>query len=163
MIPLSAAEVRASFVNTSLRERKAITLPPDFDDLAWANLDYLGWRDPKLPEIGYVVTRLGDEPTGILLRQAAGHTRSRPQCSWCEDVTLPNDVRYFTAKRTGPAGRAGNTVSTLVCENFECSSNVRKLPPLAYTGFDREAARLKRIETLQLRSQTFIADLRDGA
>jgi hypothetical protein len=157
---LSAAVVRASFINTSLRERKAITLPAEFDTLTWTDLDYLGWRDPKLPTAGYVVTDLGEGPTGIMLRQSAGRTRSRPQCSWCEDVTLPNDVHYFTARRAGPAGRAGNTVTTLVCANFECSANVRKLPPLAYTGFDREAARLKRIETLEKRSGTFVADIR---
>ncbi|WP_394768509.1 FBP domain-containing protein [Lacisediminihabitans sp.] len=160
MKQLTAADVRASFINTSLRERKAVTLPPEFETLDWTNLDYLGWRDPKLPTIGYVVTHLDEGPTGIMLRQSAGRTRSRAQCSWCEDVTLPNDVHYFTAKRTGPAGRAGNTVTTLVCANFECSANVRKLPPLAYTGFDRESARLKRIETLEQRSGTFVADIR---
>ncbi|WP_338136211.1 FBP domain-containing protein [Pseudoclavibacter albus] len=46
----------------------------------------------------------------------------------------------------------GNTVGTLICENFECSRNLRKLPPLAYEGFDREAARDQRIEELQIRS-----------
>ncbi len=163
MKQLTAADVRASFINTSLRERKAITLPAEFDTLVWTDLDYLGWKDPKLPTIGYVVSHLEDGPTGIMLRQSDGHTRSRPQCSWCEDVTLPNDVQYFNARRAGPAGRAGNTVSTLVCANFECSANVRKLPPLAYTGFDREAARVKRIERLELRSGRFVADLRRTA
>lgn len=156
----TAADVRASFVNTSLRERKAVTLPANFDTLVWTNLDYLGWIDPKLPSVGYVVSHLEDGLTGVMLRQSDGRTRSRPQCSWCEDVTLPNDVQFFTARRAGPAGRAGNTVSTLVCANFECSANVRKLPPLAYTGFDREAARGKRIETLELRSGRFVAEIR---
>ncbi|TFD26980.1 FBP domain-containing protein [Cryobacterium cryoconiti] len=163
MKQLTAADVRASFINTSLRERKAVTLPAKFDTLAWTDLDYLGWKDPKLPTIGYVVAHLEDGPTGIMLRQSVGRTRSRPQCSWCEDVTLPNDVHYFTARRAGPAGRAGDTVSTLVCANFECSANVRKLPPMAYTGFDREAARAKRIERLELRSGGFVADLRHTA
>ena len=160
MKQLTAAEVRASFINTSLRERKAVKLPPEFDNLVWTDLDYLGWKDPKVPNIGYVVTYLDEGPTGIMLRQSSGRARSRPQCSWCEDVTLPNDVHYFTARRTGPAGRAGDTVATLVCANFECSANVRKLPPLAYTGFDRATARLKRIEKLQRRSRAFVADLR---
>ena len=163
MIPFAAQELRASFANVSLRERKAIVLPSEFDALRWDDLDYLGWRDPKLPEVGYVVAQLDDGPAGVLLRQSAGRTQSRPQCSWCEDVTLPNDVVYFTAKRTGAAGRSGNTVATLLCSNFECSSNVRKLPPVAYPGFDREAAKLKRIETLQLRARTFIEGIRDGA
>lgn len=160
MIPITASEVRAAFINTSVKARKDITLPPTFDSLPWADLDYLGWRDPKFPQVGYVVTQLDDGPAGIMLRQFAGRTRTRPQCSWCEDVTLPNDVHYFSAKKAGPAGRAGNTVSTLVCANFECSANVRKLPPLAYPGFDREAGRLRRIEILELRSKTFVADLR---
>ncbi|MHC5797117.1 FBP domain-containing protein [Lacisediminihabitans sp. FW035] len=162
MKELSAADVRTSFVNTSLRERKAITLPADFNTLVWADLDYLGWRDPKLPTVGYVVSYLDDGPTGVMLRQSEGRTRSRAQCSWCEDVTLPNDVHYFTARRAGLAGRAGNTVSTLICAHFECSANVRKLPPLAYTGFDRDAARVKRIESLGLRAGRFVADLRDS-
>jgi len=162
MIPIAAQELRASFANVSLRERKAIVLPSDFDALPWDDLDYLGWHDPKLPEVGYIVTQLDDGPAGLLLRQSAGRTQSRPQCSWCEDVTLPNDVVYFTAKRTGAAGRAGNTVATLLCANFECSANVRKLPPVAYTGFDREAARAKRIETLQLRARTFVEGIRAG-
>ncbi|MBG6053981.1 hypothetical protein IWX81_000371 [Salinibacterium sp. CAN_S4] len=163
MKQLTADDVRASFINTSVRERKAVTLPANFTTLVWADLDYLGWIDPKLPTVGYVVSHLEDGLTGIMLRQSDGRTRSRPQCSWCEDVTLPNDVHYFTARRAGPAGRAGNTVATLVCANFECSANVRKLPPLAYTGFDREAARGKRIETLELRSGRFVAEVRHTA
>ena len=162
MIPISARDLSASFLNASLRERKAVVLPPDLDTMPWNDLDYLGWRDPKLPGVGYVVAELESGPAGLLLRQSAGKTQSRPQCSWCEDVHLPNDVVYFTAKRIGDAGRAGNTVATLLCANFECSANVRKLPPVAYIGFDREAARLKRIETLRLRASTFVAGIRDN-
>jgi len=160
MKQLTASDVRASFINISLRERKAVKLPPEFENLVWTDLDYLGWKDPKLANVGYVVTHLDDGPTGIMLRQAEGRTRSRAQCSWCEDATLPNDVQYFAAKRAGAAGRAGNTVATLVCANFECSANVRKLPPLAYTGFDLEAARTKRIYSLQLNSRIFVSGLR---
>ncbi|WP_458416397.1 FBP domain-containing protein, partial [Pseudomonas aeruginosa] len=52
-------------------------------------------------------------PVGLQLRQAEQPTRSRPQCSWCSDVTLPNDVVFFSARRTGRAGKAGNSVGTL--------------------------------------------------
>ncbi len=44
-----------------------------------------------------------------MFRKAEGKTRSRPQCSWCEDVNLPNDVTFFNAKQAGPAGRNGDT------------------------------------------------------
>ena len=161
MIPLTEAGIRASFVNASLRERKAVTIP-DLAEVPWDDLDYLGWRDPKFPQLGYAVTDLDGVPVGVLLRQSDGRTRSRPQCSWCEDVLLPNDVVFFVAKRSGDAGRKGDTVGTLVCSQFECSANVRKRPPVAYIGFDVEAARLRRIETLNIRVRGFLANIRDG-
>ena len=161
MIPLTEAGIRASFVNASLRERKAVTIP-DLAEVPWDDLDYLGWRDPKFPQLGYAVADLDGSPVGVLLRQSDGRTRSRPQCSWCEDVLLPNDVVLFVAKRSGDAGRKGDTVGTLVCSQFECSANVRKRPPVAYIGFDVEAARLRRIETLNIRVRGFLANIRDG-
>ena len=160
MRPLTDAQIRASFINASRSEQKNITLPPDLDDLVWDRLDYLGWRDPKLPNVGYVVLDLDDEPVGLMLRQTDSRARSRPQCSWCSDVQLPNDVVLYTTKRAGQAGRRGDTVGTLICENFECSKNVRMLPPSAYLGFDREAARDRRIETLRERVAGFVREVR---
>ena len=101
-------------------------------------------------------------PVGVLLRQADGRIRSRPQCSWCEDVHLPNDVVFFIAKRAGKAGRNGNTLGTLVCAEFECSANVRKRPPTAYVGFDVEAARQHRIDALRTHVDAFLRRVQDG-
>lgn len=155
MRPLSPDAIRASFVNVSLRERTAILLP-DLEALDWESLDFLGWRDPKQPLLGYVVADVDDSPAGVLLRQAEP-PRTRAQCSWCEDVTLPAPVVFFSAKRGGDAGRRGDTVGTLVCAGFECSAHVRKLPPSAYLGFDREAARDLRILALQTHVADFVA------
>jgi hypothetical protein len=162
MRPLTDKDIRASFTNASLRERNNISLIPDLGGLTWDSLDYLGWRDSKFPTLGYVVVELDDAPVGILLRQAEGKARTRPQCSWCEDVHLPNDVAFFSARRAGQAGRNGNTVGTLVCANFECSANVRKRPPVAYVGFDVEAARQRRIDALREHVQNFARNIRDG-
>lgn len=159
MNPLTADAIRASFLNVSQRERKAIPLP-DLDAVDWDKLDFLGWRDPKQPLLGYVVADLDGDPTGILLRQAEP-PRARAQCSWCEDVQLPHPVVFFSAKRAGEAGRRGDTVGTLVCAGFECSANVRKLPTLAYLGFDREAERERRILALRDRVAGFLRNLRD--
>ena len=149
MRPLTDAQIRASFVNASRSERKNLSLPADFETLDWDRLDFLGWRDPRFPQVGYVVVDLDGETTGLLLRQADTRARTRPQCSWCSDIHLPNEVVLYTSKRAGDAGRRGDTVGTLVCEDFECSKNVRRLPPSAYLGFDREAARDRRIEMLR--------------
>ncbi|MFE1646736.1 FBP domain-containing protein [Microbacterium sp. P01] len=154
------AQVRASFLNASRSERKNIALPADFDELDFGTRDYLGWRDPKLPNVSYIVADIDDEPVGLLLRQTDSRARSRPQCSWCADVQLPNDVVFYTTKRAGDAGRRGDTVGTLICENFECSRNVRILPPSAYLGFDREAARDRRIDALRKHVEGFVRDVR---
>ncbi|WP_144761036.1 FBP domain-containing protein [Curtobacterium sp. 9128] len=160
MLPLDEKTIRASFVNASRKETSVLTLPTGFDEVVWDDLDFIGWRDPKTARRAYaVVPTLDGTVVGILFRQADAAPNARAQCSWCQDVTLPNDVVFWSAKRSGPAGRNGNTVGTLVCAEFQCSRNVRKLPPLAYEGHDREAARTRRIEDLQLRVAAFAADV----
>jgi hypothetical protein len=167
MLPIDERTVRASFVNASRKEISDLALPADFAELDWARLDYFGWRDPKFARRAYVVvpveTSAGVEPVGVLLKQADADPRSRAQCSWCQDVRLPNDVVIFGARRTGHGGRNGNTVGILICENFQCSANVRRLPPIAYLGFDAGAARQDRILELQVRSQAFAISVRDDS
>jgi len=155
MHALTADAIRDSFVNVTLRERKAITPPGDIAEHDWPHLDYLGWRDPKTPLLGYVVVPTPDGPVGILLRQAEATPRARAQCSWCEDTRLPNDVVFFAAKRAGEAGRKGDTLGTLVCARFECSVNVRRAMPPSYVGFDVDAARELRILSLRERATAF--------
>jgi hypothetical protein len=162
MHPLTDAQIRASLLNASRSERKNLSLPAAFGELDWDRIDFLGWRDPKFPSVGYVVLDIGGTPTGLLMRQADTRTRTRPQCSWCSDVTLPNEVVLYTTRRAGDAGRRGDTVGSLICENFECSQNVRRLPPSAYLGFDREAARDRRIAALRENVTSFVTDVRDG-
>ncbi|KTR02564.1 FBP domain-containing protein [Curtobacterium luteum] len=160
MLPISEKTIRTSFVNASRKETADITLPDAFEATDWDSLDYLGWRDPKIGRRAYaVVPTLEGDLVGILFRQAEASPRSRAQCSWCQDVKLPNDVVFYSAKRSGKAGRNGNTVGTLVCHHFQCSRNVRKLPPPAYEGYDVEAARLQRIEDLRLRAASFAAEV----
>jgi hypothetical protein len=157
MLALDQGTIRASFVNTTRKEVSDLTLPPDFAAIDWDGLDLLGWRDPKLAKRAYAVVPTPDGPVGILLGRAEASPRSRAQCSWCQDVRLPNDVVLYAAKRAGAAGRKGDTVGVLVCEEFQCSVNVRRTPPVAYLGFDVEAARQERIRALRDRSAGFAA------
>jgi hypothetical protein len=163
MLSLDEKTIRASFVNASRKEVTDITLPPGFAELDWNRLDYLGWRDPKQARRAYLVVPLADGPVGILLKQAEVAPRSRAQCSWCQDVHLPNDVLLYSARRVGAAGRNGDTVGILVCAEFQCSKNVRATPPMAYIGFDVEAARTARIAVLRERATTFATGLLAGA
>ncbi|PFG29611.1 FBP domain-containing protein [Paramicrobacterium agarici] len=161
MIPLTENQIRSSFVNATKRERTQLTLP-DLDALDWDARDFLGWRDAKFPKLGYVVIVIDDEPVGVLLKLAEGRTLTRPQCSWCEDVHLPNDVVFFVAKRAGDAGRKGDTVGTLACAEFQCNVNARKRPRTAYVGFDVEAAKQQRIDAMRNNVTRFVAGVRDG-
>ena len=130
--------------------------PQALADADWANQDFLGWRDPKFARRAYVVLpRLDGDPVGIMLKQAEASPRSRAMCNWCQDVRLPNDVVFWSAKRVGEAGRRGATVGTLICRDFECSHNVRNDPPPAYQGYDVAAARVKRIDDLRLKVAGF--------
>lgn len=160
MRPIDERTLRASFLNASRKEVSDLSLPPGFADLDLSALDYLGWVDPKLPRRSYVVTWVDDVATGVILQRAEQRVTARAQCSWCEDVTLRNDVQLYVARKAGPAGRKGDSIGTLVCAEFGCSKNVRILPPLAYEGYDRELARELRIVKLQEHVAAFIAAVR---
>jgi hypothetical protein len=160
MRPIDERTLRASFLNASRKEVSDLTLPPGFAELDFSKLDYLGWVDPKLPRRSYVVAWIDDVVTGVILQRAEQRVIARAQCSWCEDVTLRNDVQLYVARKAGPAGRKGDTIGTLVCTEFGCSKNVRVLPPLAYDGYDRELARELRILKLQEHVSAFIAAVR---
>lgn len=157
MRPIDERTLRASFLNASRKEVSDLTLPPGFAEVDFEKLDYLGWVDPKLPRRSYVVAWVDDVLTGVILQRAEQRVIARAQCSWCEDVTLRNDVQLYVARKAGPAGRKGDTIGTLVCTEFGCSKNVRVLPPLAYDGYDRELAREMRIVRLQEHVAAFIA------
>ena len=162
MLALTAPMIQSSFVNASKKEVSDVTLPTWFDRIAWADLDYLGWRDPKIGRRAYAIVPGPDGTvTGILLRQAEASPRSRAQCSLCRDIKLPNDVVFYSARKGGRAGRNGDTIGSLICEDFQCSANVRTDPPLAYTGFDVAAARVGHIDALRLRAAGFAAAVSD--
>ena len=155
MLALDSASIRASFVNASRKEVSDLTLPTGFSDLDWDRLDYLGWRDPKSAKRAYIVVPLDDVPVGIMLRQAEASTRTRAQCSWCQDIELPNDVAFYSARRAGADGRKGDTVGTLMCSEFQCSANVRRRPSMASMGFDPDEVRESRIAELRERAASF--------
>ncbi|MFT4258347.1 FBP domain-containing protein [Microbacterium sp.] len=158
MRPLDERGIRASFINASRKEVSDLNLPASFADIDFDRLDYLGWIDPRQPRRAYVTWR-DDELVGVFLQRAEQRLATRAQCSWCDDVTLRNDVQLYVARKAGAAGRKGDTVGTLVCAEFGCSKNVRVLPPLAYQGYDRELARDLRMLRLQEHVVAFLGEV----
>jgi len=156
MRPIDERAIRASFINASRKEVSSLSLPQGFAEIDFDRIDYVGWSDQKFARRAYVVAEVDGVLTGVLLQRAEQRVLARAQCSWCEDITLRNDVQFFSARKAGPAGRNGDTIGTLACAEFGCSHNVRRLPPLAYEGYDREAAREQRIERLGENVRAFL-------
>ncbi|CAM3538755.1 FBP domain-containing protein [Occultella aeris] len=163
MNPLTEKQIRKSFVNATRGEANRAVLP-DLDGVAWDDLDYLGWQDPKSPLSAYAVLELDGEPTGILLRSGdarTGRVRREAMCAWCEDVIDTSDVVLYVARRGGDSGRRGNTVGTLICRQFACSANVRRIPTAveASDAAGRELIVRRRIAGLRERSAKFVREI----
>jgi len=122
MTPLTAPQLRRTFVNMSKGEASRINLP-ELDEQPWNDLDYLGWVDPKAPMRAYLVTEHGGSLRGIGLRlstEARGPRKT--MCALCHTV---GDVALMVAPRAGSAGRSGNSVGTYICADLACSLYVR--------------------------------------
>jgi hypothetical protein len=155
--PLSADEIRRSFVNSSKSQLKAMSLPPGFTELPWESLDYLGWRDPKAPNRGYLVVRRDAGITGIAVKtQTSGAPRrGAGLCDLCMTAHHLTDVALFAARRAGTAGRDGNTVGLYVCADLACSLYLRGLRELDVPQGDTASSDV-RAERLVTRLEGFV-------
>lgn len=130
MRPITESEIRSSFVNCSKGEAKRVDLPRDLDDLPWADLHFLGWRDQGAPDRAYLIAERDGGLVGVSLRAAGSSARgftARSMCSLCLTVHTSGGVSLMTARRTGEAGRLGNTVGQYFCADLACSLYVRGL------------------------------------
>ncbi|KSU70813.1 FBP C-terminal treble-clef zinc-finger [Pseudarthrobacter enclensis] len=158
MQSVTPQQIRSSFVNASRSEAAKLNLPPNFGDLDWDNLDFLGWRDPKMPLRGYLVVPGPKGLTGVMLRAPEGGPRKNRSvlCELCRDVFSKEDVLLWVARRAGQSGRDGNTVGTLICADFLCCGNVRKEPPANEINPDPAAVVLRQIQGLEDRTALFL-------
>ena len=127
MDAIDEARLRASFVNCSKGEAARMKLPM-LGDVAWDRLEFLGWRDPKAPDRGYLVAPWRGAIVGVALRAATrsgGHLARSSMCSLCLTVHAASGVTLFTAALAGSAGRNGNSAGTYMCDGLQCSRYVR--------------------------------------
>ncbi|MFC5909195.1 FBP domain-containing protein [Streptacidiphilus monticola] len=128
MKPLTEDDIRKAMANVSKGEAGRMSLPRDFAELPWDDLDFLGWRDPGAPERAWLVADRDGRPFGIGLRVASGAARgftSRSICSICLTPRTGGGVALMTAPRIGPAGRQGNSVGQYICSDLACSLYLR--------------------------------------
>lgn len=165
MQKITAQQIRSSFINASRSEAAKLTLPKNFESIEWDSLEFLGWRDEKMPQRGYLVLPVNGKPTGIMLRAPEGGSGKKRAvlCELCRDVFSKADVYLWVAKRAGQSGKDGNTVGTLICAEFGCSANVRKEPPVNEINPDPAAVVLKQIAGLEFRAGQFLGRVRHGS
>ncbi len=134
MTPLSADEIRSSFANCSRGEAKRADLP-DLTATPWDDLDFLGWRDPSGSPRAYLVLAREDGPVGLLLRQSSGAGAARSSmCQVCITPHSGGGVALSVARKTGAAGKKGDSTGLYLCRDLACSLYVRgKRVPSAAT------------------------------
>jgi hypothetical protein len=147
MRPITERDIRTSFVNCSKGEAKRLGLPKDLADHPWDELDFLGWRDPGAPERAYLVAEHDGRLVGIALRATSGGGSrgftSRSMCSLCLTTHTGGGVALMTARRTGEAGRQGNSVGQYLCTDLACSLYTRGRKEAAGGGIVDESLTLE--------------------
>ena len=145
MKPLTASEIRASFVNATRGEIDRVPMP-GLHEVVWDDREYLGW------------------PVGLVLRAAENHGRvGSAMCSLCATAQPSGQVTMFSAARAGDAGRAGNTVGTYICADLACSILIRIAPPPYELQPEPEALIARRSATLKARLHAFTTRVLDDA
>jgi hypothetical protein len=160
MQPLTESDIRASLVNATNGDAVRMTIP-GLHETVWEDREFLGWRDPRAMQRGYIVHWRGSEPVGIALR--APETRmSRgisAMCSLCRTPQPADQVSLFTAARAGEAGRNGNSVGTYICADLACSIIIRIAPPASDMQPSPEQIIASRAAALASRLQAFTAEV----
>jgi FBP C-terminal treble-clef zinc-finger len=126
MRPAPEHAIRASFANCTKGEAKRLAVPRDLAEQPWADLDFLGWRDPSGQERAYLVAESAGGLVGITLRVApqTGHVR-RSMCSLCLTTHTGGGVSLMTARKAGRSGQQGNSVGAYICTDLACSLYLR--------------------------------------
>ncbi|WP_067468499.1 FBP domain-containing protein [Actinomadura macra] len=160
MRAITESDVRGSFVNCSKGETKRLGLPKDLQERPWDDLDFLGWRDPGAPGRAYLVAERGGRLVGIALRAVTGTARgftSRSMCSLCLTTHSGGGVALMTARRTGEAGRQGNTVGQYFCTDLACSLFIRgRKQTSAGGGLDETLSVEEKVARARLNLTAFI-------
>ncbi len=156
MKPADPKAIRQAMANCSKGEAQRINLPAGLADADFSALEYLGWRDPKAPQRGYLVLWMGDRLVGLVLRAPEGASRKSMMCTLCRSTHTGGNVALFVARRGGDAGRNGNTVGTYICADLACSGYARMLKATAAVAPDPGLDVPQRLSSLHRRASAFV-------
>ncbi|MEW2353158.1 FBP domain-containing protein [Spirillospora sp. NPDC029432] len=165
MQAITERDLRSCFVNCSKGDARRLSLPKDFAESPWDDLDFLGWRDEKAPDRAYLVAETGGRLTGIALRLASAPGRARgfnssSLCSVCQTVHTGGGVALMSARRSGEAGKQGNTVGRYLCADLACSLYVRgKKQTLLGNGRDDGFPLEEKVARIKANLDAFVASV----
>ncbi len=156
MNPLTVAEIRASFVNCSQGEAKRAVLP-DLEATPWADLDFLGWVDPSGSSRAYLVVERDGAPLGLQLRQTSGVGAARKtMCQICITAHSGTGVALSVARKTGAAGKKGDSTGLYICRDLACSLYVRGKKQTGTVRLPETLTREASVERLRRNLEQFV-------
>lgn len=166
MKALTDTELRTGFANCSKGEASSIALP-DLNAVTWENLDFLAWRNPRMPQRAYLAVVRDDKPVSLVLRAAerrstSGAMRSS-MCEFCQTVHSAGGVTLFTAKKAGSSGRRGDSVGTYICSTLDCCLYVRDLKRPARVQPESTMTVDERIDRLNYKVNGIVQRVLEGA
>lgn len=156
MRALTEPEIRASFVNIEDAERELVGMPHDLLLVDWDFHDFLAWRDPDAGRRGCIVIDTDDGPVGVVLRATDSARVRTGMCNICHSMQPGNQVALFSARRTGAAGRRGDSVGTYICADLSCHENVRLAHPLAPSEVRATGQVDMRLDGTRRRMESFV-------
>ncbi|PKW11561.1 FBP C-terminal treble-clef zinc-finger [Streptomyces sp. 1222.5] len=162
MRAITEQDIRDSFVNCSKGEAKRMSVPRDLAERSWADLDFLGWRDPGAPDRSCLVTERDGRLVGVALRFPSSQRGflHRSMCSLCLTTHPGGGVSLMTARKAGAAGREGNSVGLYMCTDLACSLYVRgKKVPESGSRFEESLTLEEQIARTTANLSAFIDNL----
>ncbi|MFF8833181.1 FBP domain-containing protein [Streptomyces sp. NPDC015131] len=167
MEPLSEKQIRSSFVNCTKGEAARLRTPPDFAELPWDDLDFLGWVDPGAPLRAHLVIPRAEGPLGITLRVPAQGRTSAVKSSLCQICLTghaSSGVTLLAAPLAGARGRDGNTVGIYLCADLACPLYVRgkRLPKLRSGRYEESLTLDERVARMTANLDAFAAKVAAG-
>ncbi|WGL50969.1 FBP domain-containing protein [Nocardioides sp. BP30] len=154
--PLTDQQIRTAFVNLSKGAAGRVNLPADLDERPWADLDYLGWQDPKAPARKYLVVERGGRVRAVALR-ASESAVGRARKTMCDLCTTVGSVALMVAPRSGAAGQRGDSVGIYLCAALDCSLLVRNLRSNGTVVMEERLTSEQKVERLLANLDTFIS------
>lgn len=159
MRPLTEADVRASFVNADAEELRIMEMPHDFLLFDWDYLDFFAWSDPNASRRGYVLIPLEETVVGIVLRATEPGRGRSGMCDICHTMQPGNQISLFSARRSGQAGRRGDSVGAYMCADLSCHENVRLAHPLAPNEIRAPGQADLRLDGTHRRMERFVSQV----